>query len=139
MRFIQTCTGIAACFALVACAVQGDTGPVLPDSRTALITANADMRLWVGVGVPGRRMTNTLRLPPGYSCVKVAASFSSVGRGLDRALRKFELCFEANAGKTYEVMVFRGPAQPPRRRWRIQAARIEDVETGEILDAQETS
>ena len=139
MRFAQTCAGIAASFVLVACAVQGDTGAVLPDSQTALITANSDTRLWVGVGVPGRRMPHTLRLPPGYSCVNVAASFSAIGRGLDRVLRKFELCFEANAGKTYEVMVFRGPAQSPRRRWRIQAARIEDVQTGEILDSQEAS
>ena len=52
----------------------------------------------------------------------------------NRRVEEFELCFQANAGKTYDVKVLR---QIREGEGRIVAARIEDVETGEILDGQE--
>ena len=63
-------------------------------------------------------------------------ALGSVGRGLNRIIRKFELCFVANAGRAYEVRVSRSPTQPPRRGWRIQTALIADGESGGILDVK---
>ncbi len=50
------------------------------------------------------------------------------------SLEQFELCFEANAGRTYEVKVLQ---QIRGREGSIVAARIEDAETGEVLDAKD--
>ena len=137
-------TGITVSFVLAACAaVQGYEGAALSNSETALITAKSDqgLRISVGVPAPGTGTTHNLRILPGYSCVNVearrmgrpaptgGAAYLASGR-----LEKFELCFEANAGRTYEVKVLR---QIREGEGRIVAARIEDAETGEILDGQE--
>ncbi len=138
-------TGITVSFVLAACAaVQGYEGAALSNSETALITAKSDqgLRISVGVPAPGTGTTHNLRILPGYSCVNVearrmgraAANGPGVSGLASGRLEKFELCFEANAGRTYEVKVLQ---QIGGREGRIVAARIEDAETGEILDGQE--
>ncbi len=146
MRLIQTFVGITVSFVLVACAaVQGYEGAALSNSETALITAKSDqgLRISVGVPAPGTGTTHNLRILPGYSCVNVEvrrmgmpapAAAGGTANLAGGRLEKFELCFEANAGRTYEVKVLR---QVREGEGRIVAARIEDVETGEILDGQE--
>ncbi len=146
MRFIQMFTGITVSFVLAACtAVQGYEGAALSNSETALITAKSDqgLRISVGVPAPGTGTTHNLRILPGYSCVNVEArrmgrpAPTAPGGGANLAsgsLEQFELCFEANAGRTYEVKVLQ---QIRGREGSIVAARIEDAETGEVLDAKE--
>ena len=146
MRFIQILIGITVFSVLAACAaVQGYEGPALSNSETALITAKSDqgLRINVSVPAPGTGTTHNLRILPGYSCVNVEArrmgrpAPTAPGGGANLpsgSLEQFELCFEANAGRTYEVKVLQ---QIGGREGRIVAARIEDAETGEILDGQE--
>ncbi len=145
MRCIQLPTATAFYLVLAGCAVQGYEGAALPDSETAFVTANSNADLWIGIGVPGTRISHDLRLLPGYRCVNVEASTGNASYygGLGRVGREFELCFEANAGKTYEVkgllscdvLERRGGCRPGSSR--IQTARIEDAETGEVLDVKE--
>ncbi len=153
MRLIQMFTGLAVSIVLMACAaVQGYEGPALPDSETALITAGSGSPVWIGVSVPGTRMTQKLRLSPGYSCVNVEAAYGGVADAQIGAINRgnsigeeLELCFQANAGKTYDVTVLllpgcvntRSDGRCRRREWSFQSARIEDAETGEVLDVKE--
>ncbi len=148
MRFIQIITGITVSFSLMACStVRGYAGPALPDSETALVTANSVPDLWIGISVSGTRISHDLRLLPGYRCVNVEVSTGSTNwyGGAGRRGREFELCFEANAGKTYEVKGLLSCNVPERRgrcrpgNLRIQTPRIEDAETGEVLDVKEAT
>ncbi len=149
MRFIQMFTGITVSFVLAACAaVQGYEGARLPNSETALITARSDSLVWIGVSVPGTRITHKLRLLPGYRCVNVEAAYgggplTNSGLAGNRRGEEFELCFQANANKTYDVKALfsctarnrRGGCR--REGWSLQVARIEDAESGEVLDVNE--
>ena len=149
MRFIQILIGITVVAVLAACAaVQGYNGARLPNSETALVTATSNNWVWIGVSVPGTPITHKLRLLPGYSCVNVEAAygggpFTNSSLGGNRRGEELELCFQANASKTYDVKALfsctarnrRGGCR--REQWSLQAVRIEDVETGEVLDAKE--
>ena len=145
MKIRAKLTGIVICLAVASCtSFQAYDGPERPDSETALIkttSVTADAPLFgqgsnttprvffTAVDTQDLPDIGELRVLPGGICVTLRLIYTPT-QGTDTARLNSILCFDAIAGRTYEVRV-RIPEQRPVRTW------VVDLETGDtVADGQ---
>ena len=144
MKIRTTFTAILFCLVVASCtSFQAYDGPERPDSETALIkTTNVivDPGLYASGDFPARSFFTSVdtqdlpqlaefRVLPGDRCVTLRLVYTPA-TGATTARLNSILCFDAIAGRTYEVRV-RIPENQPVRTWLV------DLETGDtVADGQ---
>ena len=141
MKIRSTLTGIVICLAVASCtSFQAYDGPARPDNETALIkttyvTVDAPLfgqgpstsprAFFTAVDTQDLPDLGELRVLPGGICVTLRLIYTPT-QGTDTARLNSILCFDAIAGRTYEVRV-RIPEQRPVRTW------VVDLEAGDTV------
>ncbi len=144
MKIRPTLTGIVVCLTVAACSsFQAYDGPPRPDNETALIKTTTITSRFVQGGTPPRSFLisvdalelqdlGEIRVLPGGRCVTLRIIYTPFSG--DATIRQNSLlCFDALAGRTYEVRAniddFSATAQV--RTWLV------DLESGEtVADGQ---
>ena len=143
MRLIQTLAGITICAGLASCTSvpsQGYAGPTVPDSDTALVRATIPRG---NVAIRSVRLlsiettagefpleTRSARVLPGETCL--------TARSRNPELASAVLCFEAEAGKVYEVRprnreIYFSPSTDAAAAPTRPAVQIIDMSTGSVV------
>ncbi len=145
MKIRTTFTAILFCLVVASCtSFQAYDGPERPDTETALIKTTSvivDTTLFGQAGgSPARAFFTSVddqdlpdiaefRVLPGDRCVTLRLVYTPA-TGATTARLNSVLCFDAIAGRTYEVRV-RIPENQPVRTWLV------DLETGDtVADGQ---
>ena len=144
MKIRTTFTATLFCLVAASCtSFQAYDGPPRPDTETALIkttSVTVDAPLFGQGGFPARSFFTSVdtqdlpniaefRVLPGDRCVTIRLVYTPT-TGVDTARLSSILCFDAIAGRTYEVRV-RIPENQPVRTWLV------DLETGDtVADGQ---
>ena len=140
MKIRTTFTGIVICLAVASCtSFQAYDGPERPDSETALIkttSVTVDSPLFGSGNFSARSFFTSVdaqdlpdiaefRVLPGDRCVTLRLVYTPA-TGATTARLSSILCFDAIAGRTYEVRV-RIPENQPVRTWLVE------LETGDTV------
>ena len=140
MKIRTMFTAILFCLVAVSCtSFQAYDGPPRPDSETALIQTTrftVDARIGAQDVAPGRSFFTSVddqdlpdiakfRVLPGGRCVTLRLVYTPA-TGATTARLNSVLCFDAIAGRSYEVRV-RIPENQPVRTWLV------DLETGDTV------
>ena len=131
MRYVWLVAPILTCLVLASCAsttLQGYEGRARPNDETALITTRRAGFRHLSVDIVSIQLphgtlptkTRRARVLPGETCIAVQALTTS----LDSAAAY--LCFEADAGKTYELRV-------PAPDGEVMGFRLVNLRTGESV------
>lgn len=134
MKIRTTFTAILFCLVAASCtSFQAYDGPPRPDTETALIkttSVTVDAPLFGSGNFPARSFFTSVddqdlpdiaefRVLPGTRCVTLRLVYTPATGAVTTARLNSVLCFDAIAGRTYEVRV-RIPENQPVRTWLVE-------------------